>query len=178
MNIPVYYVTYGDMDVISLVEHPAIEETFQMFSTTDHFSFSLDEEKHIVFGPAMIPDRPIYRKSPDGNPYYIVFTQDVIEKMVSKSMKSGQLSISLEHNGQSLSSCYVVSSFLSTEFLQPTNVPNFPLGTWFVGIKIEDPQIWHDIKEGKFTGFSIEAFCNIDTHPADPIDDEIDNILN
>ena len=179
MNIPVYYVTYGDMDVLSLVEFPAIEETFQMFSMTKEFSFSLDEEKHIVFGPAMIPDRKIYRNSPEGNPYYIVFTKEVIEQMVNKAAKDGHtLNISLEHNGQSLSSCYVVSSFLSSEYLQPTNCPNFPLGTWFVGVKIEDPQIWQDIKDGKFTGFSIEALCNIETTEADPLDEAINNILD
>lgn len=139
MNIPVYYVTYGDMDVISLVEHPAIEESFQLFSSQQQLLFSLDEEKHIVFGPAMIPDKPIYRISPEGNPYYVVFTADIIEQMVTKAAKQGNLKISLEHNGQSTDSCYVVSSFLTTEFLQPTNVQNFPIGTWFIGVKIEDP---------------------------------------
>lgn len=176
MNIPVYYVTYGDMGCLSLVKHPAIEEGFQLFEKEIPLQFSYDDEKHIVFGPAMIPDKPMYRTSAEGRPYYIVFTADVIEKMVFNSAKKG-LKISLEHNGQILDNVYIVTSFISCPAIISAAFSELPYGTWFTGLKIEDDSLWADIKEGKFTGFSIEALCDINLEPKDPIDDEIDNIL-
>ena len=33
-----------------------------------------------------------------------------------------------------------------------------PIGTWFVGAKIDNEKIWQGIKEGNMKGFSVESF--------------------
>ena len=35
---------------------------------------------------------------------------------------------------------------------------NLPLGTWFVKMKVNNPDIWEAVKEGKVRGFSIEGY--------------------
>jgi hypothetical protein len=35
-----------------------------------------------------------------------------------------------------------------------------PNGTWFVGVKVENDEVWNQVKEGKIKGFSIEGFFN------------------
>ena len=36
---------------------------------------------------------------------------------------------------------------------------NAPVGSWVISMKIEDDELWQQIKEGKkYTGFSIEGF--------------------
>lgn len=178
MNIPVYYVTYGNLETLSLVQHPAIERNFQAFSEQKTAKFSLDEEKHIAFGPAMIAGKPIYRLNPiDNSPYYLIFTADIIEKMVLNAEKNKSLSFSLEHSGQPLDKVYMVESFISRKGLIPEEFADIALGSWFVSLKIEDDQIWQDLKSGKYTGFSIECTVNLEQQ-ADSLDELINNILS
>ena len=179
MNIPVYYVTYGDLSVLSLVEKPAIETDFQIFSEQKVVKFSLDEEKHIAFGPAMIADKPIYRIAKDGQPYYLVFTADIIEKMVLDAEKENNLSFSLEHSGQQLPAdkVYMIESFISRKGLIPEEFSDIALGSWYVSLKIEDNQIWQDLKDGKYNGFSIECMVDL-KEQTESLDDLINNILD
>lgn len=180
MKYPVYYVTYGDLNVLSLVEHPAIEKNFEYFSKHVPVQFSLDEEKHIAFGPAMIADFPIYRIHPETKEgYYLVFTADIIEKMVLDAERQKKLTFSLEHSGENTDKVYMVESFISRPGLQPEQFADVPYGSWYVSLKIEDDQIWEDLKNGKYNGFSIEAVVDCMTCPElDPIDEEINNILD
>lgn len=179
MNIPVYYVTYSEVGAISLVEHPAIETDFQTFSKQEVVKFSLDEDKHIAFGPTMIPDLPIYRLTKEGTPYYMVFTKESIAQMVEQAAKADHLSFNLEHSVDKQNSIYLLESFVSREDLRPSSYEDLPIGTWYVSLKVEDENIWQDIKNGKFNGFSIEALVDIEPElKADPLDEEINNILD
>jgi hypothetical protein len=36
----------------------------------------------------------------------------------------------------------------------------YPEGTWVITMKVQDTQLWKDIKEGKYKGFSVEGFFN------------------
>jgi len=53
---------YG-VDALSLVEHPAIESDWVAMKSQEFTFKTQDEEKRIVMGAALIPDKPIYRKS-------------------------------------------------------------------------------------------------------------------
>jgi hypothetical protein len=33
-----------------------------------------------------------------------------------------------------------------------------PVGTWLIGSKVDNPEIWASVKEGKVKGFSIEGY--------------------
>jgi hypothetical protein len=36
----------------------------------------------------------------------------------------------------------------------------YPEGTWVITMKVQDTQLWKDIKAGKYKGFSVEGFFN------------------
>ncbi len=72
-----------------------------------------NEERRIVTGPLMIANLPIYRKSPDGFEFYVVFDADTIEQLVMKYYKAGlQHSVNLMHNGIQVEGVYMFESFI------------------------------------------------------------------
>ena len=64
---------------ISLVEFPAIESGWLCFSKDDgsaRYMFA-DDERHIVTGAALIPDKPIYRRDQSGE-YNVFFSRQTV----------------------------------------------------------------------------------------------------
>ena len=99
-NLPLYYIGIDDeelgMSAISLVDDPAVERNFLKFKKD--YKFRQDYDQHIIFGPAIIPDKPIYRKDGDKE-YYVCFSRDIIESMVIKYSKQNLWnSVNLQHN--------------------------------------------------------------------------------
>ena len=50
------------IQAISIVDDPAIEEEFIALASQDVKLAQVDEEKKILMGPALIPNKKIYRK--------------------------------------------------------------------------------------------------------------------
>ena len=48
-------------------------------------------------------------------------------------------------------------TYLVESHIAEKDDPNYPEGAWVVGMKINDPEVWADIKDGKLNGFSFEA---------------------
>ena len=189
MQIPVYYISFGDLNTISLVSKPAIETDFQLFGQLTPLQFSLNEEKRIAFGPAIVADKPIYREKADGTPYYVVFTKEVIEQIVTDVFKSDKLerfeghpilglSYNLEHSGVPVDGIYLIESFISRPGLNPIGFEEVAEGSWFVSLKIDNDEVWQQLKEGKFRGFSIEALVDIEEQLPDPLDEVINSVLD
>ena len=75
------------VEFIALVDRPAIEKNFLAFK--DKLNFSIDNDKRVVFGPAMIADMPLYRKDEKLGEYYILFDKDSIYSIVQKFFQKG-----------------------------------------------------------------------------------------
>ena len=74
-----------EVNFIGLVDKPAIERNFQAFKAQEkHLKFTLNEEKRIISGPAMIADMPLYRNDKEMGEYYVVFDRDAI-RTISRS---------------------------------------------------------------------------------------------
>jgi hypothetical protein len=120
-----------------------------------------NEERRIVTGPLMIANLPIYRKSPDGFEFYVVFDADTIEQLVMKYYKAGlQHSVNLMHNGIQVEGVYMFESFIVDSqrgIAAPKGFENVPDGSWFGSYKIENEEVWNLVKAGKFRGFSVEG---------------------
>ena len=67
------------IEAISVVEQPAIEEDFIALKNQEFKLAEVDKEKRILMGAALIPNKPIYRKSGDQE-YYIYFSRDTVRK--------------------------------------------------------------------------------------------------
>lgn len=65
---------FSGIDAISIVEEPAIEEDFITLSADKVQLAKVDDEKRILMGAALVPNRKIYRNSEDEE-YYIFFSE-------------------------------------------------------------------------------------------------------
>ena len=121
------------------------------------------EDKMIIVGAAMIPNKMIHRYDMFGNKYYVYFSKDSIRKMANRFLKQKRTDeTSIEHNGIKLGSdkVYVTESWISEDPIKDKSANygfELPAGTWFVQMKVEDPKIWELVKQNNLSGFSVEG---------------------
>jgi hypothetical protein len=123
-----------------------------------------DEDKHILVGAAMVPNKMIHRYDELGNLYYVFFSKDSIKKMADKFLRQRRTDeTSVEHDGKKLGAdkVYVTESWIKEDMKfdkgNKYGFQNLPVGTWFVSMKVDDPQVWKMIKDKILTGFSVEG---------------------
>ena len=68
------------IQAISIVEQPAIEENFIALKAHAIEMAEVNAEKRILMGPALIPNKKIYRRDELGEEYYIFFSEDTVRK--------------------------------------------------------------------------------------------------
>ena len=127
--------------------------------------FFASEDQRIVVGPAMIPDMEILRKYDDGpdkgKPYWVRFSKEVIAKIAEKFMRELRNgATNVEHDNQDPANSYVKETWLvETEDDKANTKYNLdvPVGTWMVAMRVQDPEVWKQIKAGQLNGFSIEG---------------------
>jgi hypothetical protein len=123
----------------------------------------VDEEKKIIVGAAMVPNKMIHRYDDLGNLYYVFFSKESIKKMADKFLKEKRTdSTSIEHNGLKLGSdkVYITESWVSEDpIYDKSNKYGFelPVGTWYVMMKVKDDKVWKLIKDKSLTGYSVEG---------------------
>jgi len=124
--------------------------------------FATDDEKKIVVGPAMIPDLKIFRKDSKGNPYYVYFSSETIKMIAEKYMRNKYIDNNdLMHDGKAVSDVYVVESWIKEDEQDKSNkygYSDLPVGTWFVSMKVKNPEVWKAVKEGRLNGFSVSGY--------------------
>lgn len=122
-----------------------------------------DDDKRILVGAAMVPNKMIHRYDDLGNMYYVYFSKESIKKMAEKFLRQKRTDeTSIEHNGVKLGSekVYITESWVSEDPIKDKSAAfgfELPAGTWFVSMKVEDPKIWKMIKQKALTGFSVEG---------------------
>jgi len=144
----------------SLVAAGAIERDFVAFHKEYQFA-AVNDEKMIVAGPMLIPNKKILRLKEDGSSYWVYFSPQTIEKIARKFMKNKLLSeVTLEHGGKTSGVHMVESWVVEHPTKDKSNLYGFtlPKGTWFALYSVEDnPKVWERVKAGEFNGFSIEG---------------------
>lgn len=152
------------VSALSLVENPAINEEWIALKSQEVKFAQVDKEKRIIMGAALVPNRPIYRKSDDDEEYYIFFNRNTVEKASQMFFVNGnQSSSTLEHKYK-LEGMTVVESWIIENKDKDKSAHygmDLPEGTWMVSMKVNDDDIWENyIKTKKVRGFSIEAFMS------------------
>jgi len=152
------------IDAISVVGSPAMESQFIMLSEEKKVSFAkIDNEKQILLGVAMIPEKKIYRIDPDTNEEFnVFFSKETIKRASELYLKKGnQSNANLEHSKLALSGTIVESWIVEDVEKDKTALYGIdaPIGSWVVAMKIEDKEQWKLCKENG-TGFSIEGMFN------------------
>ena len=150
------------IDAISIVEHPAIEEDFITMSKEHKFEFKeVDNQKRILMGAAMIPEKPIYRRDGEDE-YYVFFTKETIRRASELYLMNGkQGNATLEHQ-EKISGLSLVESWIIEDPEKDKSRAyglEYPVGTWMVSMKVNNEDIWEEyVKSGKVKGFSIEGW--------------------
>jgi hypothetical protein len=153
------------LSFVSLVKDPAIGLKGLAFAD-NNLEFKFNEDKQVIAGVAMIPDQLIYRNDPELGEFYVYFTAEEIQKFVAKFNKSSKTyKVNLDHSTVLPDSYIAANWIIESEFDKSKyyGFENLPLGSWFVEIKVDDPEVWAtQVKQqGKF-GFSVEGMFGLE----------------
>lgn len=128
----------------------------------EQFEFKRDDEKRMIYSPAMIPDRLIRRF--DKEEYWVYFTKETIEKIAHKFLMEKRVDkTNLEHSDKKYDDIYLVESWIvSSENDKAYSLgytkKDVPIGSWMVGYKVKNDDVWENqIKTGKVKGLSVEG---------------------
>ena len=147
------------IEAISLVEFPAIEENFVALSKHKVEFKAIDEERRVVIGLALIPDKKIYRRDKEYE-YNIMFSKDTVRKASELYLKNQkQNNTTLEHESLT-SGVSVIESWIVEDVNKDKSSLyglNATVGAWVVTMKIYNDAVWEDVKTGKYLGLSIEG---------------------
>ena len=148
------------IEAISIVKSGAIESDFIKLKSQEIKFAKVDDEKRILMGAALIPNKPIYRKD-EKKEYYVYFSVDTVRKASELFFMNGnQNNATLEHN-MNLNGLTVVESWIVEGEQDKSKMYGLdvPVGTWMVSMKVNNDEIWNEyVKTDKVKGFSIEGY--------------------
>lgn len=165
-KLPLYQALIEDENdgiyAVSLVTWPAVEKNWVCFNDQNkEYLFNIqNEEEHIITGPIMLANTPIYRRDESGYEYNIVYKPETI-KIMSQKMLSDQTynNIDLQHDGQLLDKSMVqlIELYIvdKAKGIAPTFMNNIPDGSLIGSYKVMDEKLWNSCKDGTFQGFSL-----------------------
>lgn len=170
MDLPIYELTISpdnndqhEVNAVAFVDAPAIERDFMAFNAAEKneaLNFAIqNEEQREVFGAAMVPDMLIYRNDDIQGEYYVKFSKETIKQIAEKFFKKDyHKSVNIMHQqGQPVDGVVFFQSLIKDTAKVITIPGDHPDGTWFLGAKINNDQLWNEIKAGKYKGFSVEG---------------------
>ena len=153
------------VEAMSVVEHPAIESNFITLNKQKLHKYdvklAVDEEKRLLMGPALIPNKLIYRNDNINGEYYIYFSKDTVKKASQLFLKAGNQGKATQEHERDVEGLTVVESWLKEDMEHDKSALHGltdPIGTWMISQKVENDEVWADAKSGKVNGFSIEAY--------------------
>ena len=156
-----------NLEAISLVEEPAVEINFMIFSknnqTQKKYIFTENKigEKQMVYGPALIPDKLILRQNEETGEYYSVyFSKQTVDKCMNAYMSKNFNKFTVDHENNIKNIRIIENWKVEDPKNDKANHLGFqvPAGTWMTGAKVDNEMIWEKIKAGELRGFSIEGF--------------------
>ena len=157
----------SDIYAVSLVEDEAVESGFIALSKQKQpMDFKIhNEEKRMLYGVALRADFPIYRCYGE-NEFYLTFDANAIERLVNKFMSNyGQKSFTIDHmepaEGIVITESWLVKD-TENDKSNALGLENVSEGSWIIGCKINNDEIWQSIKEGRWHGFSIESWIDME----------------
>ncbi len=179
MELPLREVTINKekrgsgLKAVSVVEDPAIESTFVklskvdnafIFASTKEHKFSENAEQQILTGPVLIPDKKILRFDKETKEYYnIFFSAQTIKDCAVKFFQDKHTTDTTISHEYEVDGTVYFESWIKEDMEKDKSLAlgldkDLPVGTWFMSLKIQDAELWKEVKDKKYTGFSIEAY--------------------
>jgi hypothetical protein len=153
---------FNGIEAISIVENPAIEEDFITLKEQGKLELAkVDEEKRILMGAALVPNKKIYRNN-GLQEYFIFFSEGTVRKASELFLSRGKQNNSTLEHESILEGLSVVESWIIEDDVKDKSRKynlHMPVGTWMVSVKVNNDDIWQEfVKTKKVRGFSIEGF--------------------
>ena len=158
-----------DIQLSSDVEMKSMKTEFQ----------SIDEDKRIITGLAMVPNETIFRYDPNKDEeFYVYFTKRTIRLLMEKFMlEANNKNVDLEHNGIKVEAGVVESWIIEGEsdkaYQLGFDEETAPYGSWVVSMKILDDELWEMVKNDpeNLNGFSVAGnfLSKVDRYSKDEI---------
>ena len=168
------------ISAMSVVESPAIEENFIALAKHEIELKEVDAEKRILMGAALIPNKKIYRRNKEEE-FYIYFSDKTVRQAMELFFINGnQSSATFEHKNAIKGMTVVESWLIEDEKMDKSKLYGFnlPKGTWMISMKVDNDEVWQQVKDEKIKGFSIEGYF-ADKMPDSPRQDmERNEIIN
>lgn len=163
-NLPIYTWSIDELDAMdgvsfmSIVDNPAVEKDFISYAK-QQVSYSIDQKEQVITGVAIRANYPIYRNE-FGHEYFTVFEPQAIKSIVYKFMREQRNGmVDINHDRWNMpEGVYLFESYILTD-KHKLDIPEFKdvePGSWMVSYRVENPEIWEQIEQGKLRGFSIE----------------------
>ena len=151
------------IDAISLVSAPAIEQDFVYFGKekSNLTLAKVDEEKRMLISPALIPNKNIVRYDANtDSEYYVWFSKETVRKASELYLKHNNHHKATYEHQDRVSGVLTIESWIKEGDMDKSKLYGFdlPNGTWFVKMKIDNEELWQDIKSKKIKGLSIEGY--------------------
>ena len=154
-DLPIYELKVSEEDIdsfaLSLVDFPAIESNFRYFNT-QKIKLNFNDEKMEISGPALIPDKLIYRRDNNGFEYNTFFSVETIRKFVELFMKKNKSKFNIQHTDK-----FIELNIIESYFAKKDNEFDVPENSWIITAKVVDKETWEMVKEKMLNGFSVEG---------------------
>jgi len=148
------------LTAMGLVDVPAIEENWVALSSEKIKLASVDKERRMLYGAALIPEKLILRIDKNNEEYYMKFERETIERLAHDFYKKNlHHTTNLQHQ-YPVTGVTIVESWLkegNSDKSLALGLSDLPDGTWFIGAKVDDDTVWEEVKSGAIRGFSIEG---------------------
>ena len=154
----------GGIDAISIVRNPAIEENFVTLSKQARYELkTIDEEKRLLMGALLIPEKPILRFNEETQEeYQIFFSKQTVRRASELFLKKSKQSRSTLEHAIPLEGLYLAESWIVEDSAKDKSAlydMEVPVGTWMGSVKVENDEVWNNyVKTGEVLGFSIEGY--------------------
>lgn len=176
IQIPIFNIDVEDESLglfgLSFVDQPAIQVEMHCFKDEQPKVYFASQEKREVVSPVLIPNQLIYREA-DGIPYYMKADEPTIKKLYERYMLSGKwnnftymhedIDAPMEEralDGIYLQRLWIIEDETQDDAFTKYGFENLPKGTMMMKAKVNNRQIWKEIKEGNLRGISLEALFN------------------
>lgn len=107
---------------------------------------NIDESRRIVFGQVYQPNKI------DAKGWFM--EPEEVEKMAHRYMKMSNLKQTIDTNHDNVpNGSYPVQSFIAR-----ANDPDYAEGSWVLGVKVQNDEVWNQITSGAINAFSMEIF--------------------
>ena len=147
------------IEALSLVKFPAIEENWVALNRHKIEFKAIDEEKRIIIGLALVPDKLILRKDGERK-YNITFSKETVLKAARLYLKKlNNNNATLEHQTEVKGVSVIESWIVQDPKMDKTALYDLSAveGAWAVIMGIDNDEVWQDVKNGTYLGISIEG---------------------